>query len=153
MRDRECRKQKAFLWIEGEMAGEHIHCQGARKESPVTCQELYLSFWMQSPLGYVVILFWEPGIRKVGGPWKWGINSLAPSALHEVMIWNTNNKNQKTMTLAKFMWILTNVLASIYSQAVSSALWFWALSFKIRFIYMWYFRSLSIFLTILVALE
>lgn len=47
----------------------------------MTCQELYLPLWTQSPPGYVVLLFWEPGIRKIGGPWKWDINSLTPSAM------------------------------------------------------------------------
>ena len=47
---------------------------------------------MQSPLRYAVPLFWETGIQKIGGPWKWVINSLTAHALHDVMMWNTDNK-------------------------------------------------------------
>ena len=54
---------------------------------------------MQSPLAYVVLLFSEPGTRKIDSPWNWSINSLAPSALHDVIMWNIDNKkNHKTMT-------------------------------------------------------
>jgi len=53
---------------------------------------------MQSPLRYAVPLFWETGIQKIGGPWKWVINSLTAHALHDVMMWNTDNKYHKTVT-------------------------------------------------------
>ena len=40
-------------------------------------------------------------LRQVPGtiviPWNWSINSLNPSALHNVMMWNTDNKNHKAM--------------------------------------------------------
>ena len=79
------------------MSEEHTHRQAERKRaSPVTCG-IYLPLWTQSPLGYVV-LFWEPGIRKISSPWKLGIDSLTPSALHDVITWNTSNKNHKAMT-------------------------------------------------------
>lgn len=33
-----------------------------------------------------VFLFWETGIWKIGNLWKWDINSLNPSAFHNVMM-------------------------------------------------------------------
>ena len=50
---------------------------------------------MQSPLGLVVLIFWEPGTRN------WSINSLTPNALHDVMMWSTSDEksqNHKTVT-------------------------------------------------------
>jgi len=44
-----------------------------------------------SLLGNVVLLFQT-------GAWNWSINFLTPSTLHDVMMWNTDNKNHKTMT-------------------------------------------------------
>jgi len=40
---------------------------------------------VNSLLGNVVLLF-----RR--GAWNWSINSLTPSALHDVMMWNTSNQ-------------------------------------------------------------
>ena len=96
---RECLKPEALLWTEGEMAGEHTHTlPGSERASPVTCGS-YLPLWTQSPLEYVVLLlFWEPGIQKVVRPRNWSIYSLIPRALHDVMMWNTDNKNHKAMT-------------------------------------------------------
>lgn len=110
-REREgvCLKPKALLWIEDERAGEHTHTlSGSEREraSPVTCRS-YLSLWMWSPPWYVVLLFWEPGIRKVISPQNWCINSLIPCALHDVMMWNTDNQNHKTMTCIQFHISLT----------------------------------------------
>jgi len=34
-------------------------------------------------------------------PWNWSINSLTPSALHDVMMWSADNQNHKPMTLSK----------------------------------------------------
>jgi len=60
-----------------------------------------------SLLGNVVLLFWT-------GTRNWSINSLTPSALHDVMMWNTNNQksqNHHTCELPAFhklwnIWIL-----------------------------------------------
>jgi len=49
---------------------------------------------VNSLLENVVVLFWT-------GAWNWSINSLTPSALHDVMMWKTSNKNHKTMTSGK----------------------------------------------------
>ena len=35
----------------------------------------------------------------IDSPQNWSINSSAPSALHDIMMWNTD-KNHKTMTLS-----------------------------------------------------
>jgi len=35
---------------------------------------------------------------NVDNPQNWGTNSLTPSTLHDVMMWNTDNRNHKTMT-------------------------------------------------------
>ena len=43
----------------------------------------------------VSLLRQVPG--TVGNPWNWSVNSLNPSALHDVMMWKTDNKNHKTM--------------------------------------------------------
>ena len=69
------------------------HCRDEQNGKKSTSCDLQTDFifpleWKmetQSPLGYVVlILFREPGTRN------WSINSLTPSALHNVMIWNTD---------------------------------------------------------------
>ena len=99
-----------------------------RESSLVTCEQFYLSLWMQSPLGYVVLLlFWEPGTQKIGSLWNWSINSLTPSALHDVVMWNTNKKIiktwQKRNSVAHLCFIYTsmsNVNLSDYPSAAIS---------------------------------
>ena len=84
---------------EGKMVRAFTADRSSKKrEDHVTCREFDLSLWTQSPLGYVVH-FWEPGTWKISSPQNWSINSLTPSTLHEVMMWNTKNNNHKTMTV------------------------------------------------------
>ena len=108
------------------MAGEHSHTlPGSKQESPTTSSMMYLPLWMQSLLGYVVLLlFWEPGIQKVVSPQNCSINSLIPRALHDVMMWNTNNKNHKIMTagytrtkVLTFTWVTLSVWGLTYRPA------------------------------------
>jgi len=42
--------------------------------------------WTQSLPGYVVLLLFQTGARN------WSINSLTPSALHDVIMWNTDKQ-------------------------------------------------------------
>ena len=54
----------------------------------------------RSPLG---ALFFASETRIPGtidDPQNWSINSLTPSALHDVMMWNTDNKNHKTLRIS-----------------------------------------------------
>jgi len=78
------------------LGSAHIHTvREWGRESLVTCGS-HLPLWMWSALWYVVLpLFWEPGIWKVVSPQNWSIDSLIPHALHDVMMWNTDNKNHK----------------------------------------------------------
>ena len=81
------------------MAGEHTHTlpgserERAREPDPVTSPVAYLPLWTWSTLGYIaLLLFWEPGIQKVISPRNWSINSSITPAVHDVMMWNTDNK-------------------------------------------------------------
>ena len=57
-----------------------------RKKNQVTLPEVISSLCPQSPLGYVVfLLFWT-------GAQNWSINTLTPSALHDVIMCNTSNQ-------------------------------------------------------------
>ena len=84
---------KGLLWTEGVwLESTPTHCQIAsdrvRERDPVTyCHSLSSSLNVNS-----LLLFGEPGIHKVVSPWNWIINSLTPSALHDVMMWNTDNQ-------------------------------------------------------------
>ena len=74
-----------------------------KRESLVTFEQFYLSLWIQSLLEYLVLHFWESATWKIISPWNWSVNSLTPSAFHDVMMWNTNNKNHKTMKVLFFV--------------------------------------------------
>jgi len=39
-----------------------------------------------------MLLFWDQESGKVKNPWSCSIKSLNPSALHDVMMWNTNGR-------------------------------------------------------------
>lgn len=89
-------------------AGEHTHIlPGSEQESQRAGFHDFLPWLIflsdhEVPLGYVVLLlFWDPGIQKVVSPRNWNINSLIPCALHNVMMWNTDNKNHQIMTTIK----------------------------------------------------
>jgi len=90
--------EKAYFELNGHGWGAHLHAarQRAREwESEILwlLPMTYLPLWKWSPLGYVVfLLFWEPGIQKVVSPRNWSINFLIPRALHDVMMWSTDNK-------------------------------------------------------------
>ena len=58
----------------------------------------------------------EAGIlRTIDDPRNWSIDSLTPSALHDVMIWNTNNKSHKSMTFHPLFHITTSRFIYIYN--------------------------------------
>ena len=59
---------------------------------------------MQSPLGYVVLLLFWTGARN------WSINSLTASALHDVMMWNTNNQKSENHDKASAVVAAENVI-------------------------------------------
>ena len=69
----------------------------------VTCEQFYLSLWTENG-NRIVKIFWElfssenqvPG--NIDNPWNWSTYSLTPRALHDVVIWYTDNKNHKTVT-------------------------------------------------------
>lgn len=69
---------------------------------------------MQGPLRYVVLLvFWEPGTRN------WSVNSLTPNALHDVMMWSTDNQksqNHDVPPLIPHHYIMLN----IYKQQLTN---------------------------------
>lgn len=63
----------------------------------MTCKQFFPLNGKQnrSPLGNVVVLF----LRTRNPERSWSINSSTPSALHDVIVWNTTDKNCKTVTL------------------------------------------------------
>lgn len=71
-----------------------------RTKRLLTCEELYLP-----PLEHKVLLGMQPlpspsGSKapRNGGPQNQIINALTPSASHDIMTWNNDNKNPKTTT-------------------------------------------------------
>jgi len=60
----------------------------------------------------------EPKMPKKGSPWNQNINSLTPIVLHDVLTWNTDNKNHKATTFHPLFHITTSCLAYIYIQTV-----------------------------------
>ena len=53
----------------------------------------------------------DAGNGTVNNLWNYTINSLTPSALHDVMLWNSDNKDHKTTT-APLHWTRLTSLAS-----------------------------------------
>ena len=63
----------------------------------------YLSLWAEMVTEQRTVLqemsfFFSSGTDTQ----NWSINSLTPSALHDAMMWNTNNKNHKTQRSCGF---------------------------------------------------
>ena len=92
MRERECPKPKALLWIEGKMAGEHTHTLPGSKRERESCDLQVLSSPMNTESSGVcsssLLRTRYPEIR----PQNWSINCLIPYALHDVMMCNIDNK-------------------------------------------------------------
>ena len=58
----------------------------------------------------------ETGISgTIDDPWNWSINSLTLSALHDVTMWNTDNKNHRTMAMYEPTFSLANRCKDIYT--------------------------------------
>ena len=69
---------------------------------------------MQSPLGYVLLLLFQTGARN------WSINSLTPSALHDVLMWNTDKQKiikSRQITMSLYNEFYSGILDVIYCQS------------------------------------
>ena len=76
-------KRRAVLWL---------------PSSFIFPSELETEMEQRSLLGYIVLfLFWERYTKTINNARNWSINSLTPSAPHDVMMWNTDNKNPKIL--------------------------------------------------------
>ena len=120
MREKSVRNQKPYFEPKTHSWGAHPHTtrQQAREQALWLEAMTYLPLWTQSPLGYVVLLFWETDM--VVSPQNWSINSLIPRALHNVMMWSTYNKNHNTMTFHPLFHISTSRLVYMhrYKQTI-----------------------------------
>ena len=54
----------------------------------------------------------DTGNGAINNLWNYTINSLTPSALHDVMLWNSDNKDHKTMTVPLHQTGLTSLASS-----------------------------------------
>ena len=60
-----------------------------KREGLMTLPVVISPLRMQSSLGYVLLLLFRTGAQN------WSINSLTSSALHDVMMWNTDNQKSE----------------------------------------------------------
>ena len=85
-----------------------------KREGQVICKWFYISLWMGNrninnvkSSGVCSFYFFSSEDQVPGtirDPQNWSINSLTPSALHDVIMCNTDNKNHKTMTTIFEVW-------------------------------------------------
>ena len=101
---------RCYSNAEGETAREHTHCRDEQEGKKglshdlwtVLCfllNEKWKTEWWTVPWDMKFFFSSETDILEtIHNPQNLSISSLIPSALHDVMMWNTENKNYKTMT-------------------------------------------------------
>ena len=71
---------------------------------PFLWMEIEMEQWQSSGHGNCSSLLRSRYAEKYDNPYNRSINSLTPSALHNVTMWNNDNKNNKTWHHASLMW-------------------------------------------------
>ena len=116
---------------EGDTAREHIAQRWAEKEGQSRDSWTVLSFHLNEKINGTVKYsgICSSPLRKIyprtiNNPPNWSIKSLTPSALHDVMMQNTDNRNHETMTVlyAKELFSLLDFIPLTYSQATTMPL-------------------------------
>ena len=103
MREGVSKNWRPYSNAEGETAREHMLLRWAEREKGDILWSVN-SFIFPSEQKHKVLwgmCFFSSKNqvpRNIDNPRNGSINSLTPSAWHDIMMWNTNNKNHKTMT-------------------------------------------------------